>query len=189
LFIPVVLGSVREGRNSIFPAQFVLEKIKALGHETELVDFKELPLPFFDSPLVPVALKGTYPHENVQKWSKIARRADAFVLIVSEYNHSYTAVLKNALDWLYVEFEKKPFGLAGVSDGSFGGIRAIEHMRPVIENFSGFAIRETLNFFKSPTMFDKAGKLIDEAYEKRADNFLKSLVWSAEAMKPAREKK
>jgi len=188
LNIPVILGSVREGRRSIHPAKWMVEKLKAAGIQTQLVDFKEMPLPFFDSALMPLALKGRYPHDNVQKWSSIALAADAFVLIVSENNHSYTAVLKNAIDWLYREYDKKPFGLVGVSDGTFAGARAIEHLRPVIENFGALAIRETLMFGKVQDLFDEQGKLLDDAYEKRVVNFIQTLSSTAEVMKPLRPK-
>ena len=187
LNIPVILGSVREGRLSDGPAKLIVEKIKAAGYESQLVDFKVLPLPFFDSPLVPVALKGKYPHENVQKWSQIARAADALVLIASEYNHGYTAVLKNALDWLYLEFEKKPFGLVGVSDGRMGGIRATEQLRPVIENFGAVAIRETILFSEADKILDAQCNLLDASYDGKINRFIKSLVWWAEALKKARE--
>ncbi len=188
LNIPVILGSVREGRKSYFPAQFLVEKIQSLGHTSELVDFKTLPLPFFNSELMPVALKGKYPDANVQKWSEIALKADAFVLVLSEYNHSFSGVIKNALDWLYKEFEKKPFGLTGVSEGMFGGVRAIEHMRPVIENFGAMALREVVTFGKIESLFDAQGKLLDESYHKKIDSFLTSLVLHAETLKPIRPK-
>ena len=184
LNIPVVLGSVREGRKSIFVAQFIVEKLKSLGIETQVVDFKEMPLPFFNSPLLPVELKGKYPDANVQKWSGIAYKADAFVIVTPEYNHGYPAVLKNALDWLYMEFDHKPVGLVGVSSGTFAGARAIEQLRPIMENFSMFAIRETVNFGTVQKAFDDSGKLLDETYHKRVDGFLDSLAKSAELMKP-----
>ncbi len=186
LNIPVVLGSVRKERRSLYPAKYLENKIKALGHMSQVVDFVEMPLPFFDSPMVPVGLKGIYPYENVQKWSEIAKNADAFVLIVSEYNHGYTGVLKNALDWLYNEFTQKPFGLCGVSDGKFGGLRAMEQIRPVIENFGAVAIRETVPFGPVQNAFDETGNLTDESYEKKADGLLKNLVWWAEALSKAR---
>jgi len=186
LNIPVILGSVRQNRNSYFPAKFMVERLKAAGVESQLVDFKELPLPFVDSPEEPSELNKNYPHDSVQKWSAIADAGDAFVLVVSEYNHGYSGVLKNALDWLYNEFEKKPFGLVGVSSGKFGGIRAMEQIRPIIEYFGSFAIRETVPFGPAQKAFNAQGQLIDETYNKRIDGFIKSLIWSAEIMKKAR---
>ena len=187
MFIPVVLGSVREQRRSLAPAKLLVEKIKALGHESELVDFKEMPLPFYDLPTVPVGLKGIYPNENAQKWSNIAKRADAFVLVVSEYNHGYSAVLKNALDWLYMEFNRKPFGMVGVSDGKYGAMRGMEQLRQVIENFGAMAIREVVAFGPAQDAFDAEGKLTDESYLKKVDGMLKVLVEFAEALKPIRQ--
>jgi NAD(P)H-dependent FMN reductase len=184
LNIPVILGSAREGRKSIFVAKLLVEKIASLGHETQLVDFKELPLPFFDSSQLPIQLKGKYPYPNVQKWSEIAYKADAFVIVAPEYNHGYSAVLKNALDWLYLEFDHKPVGLVGCSSGTIAGSRAIEQLRPIMENFSMFAIREVVGFAMVQNVFDEQGKLLDESYNKKIDGFLQSLQKSAELMKP-----
>jgi len=78
--------------------------------------------------------------------------------------------------------------MVGVSDGSFGGIRAIEQLRQVIENFGAFAIRETVNFGMVQDKFSESGELLDQAYIKRAERFLNALVFFAEAMKKAREK-
>jgi len=183
LNIPVILGSVREGRRSEAPAKYIVEKIKAIGHSSQLVDFKELPLPFFDSALTPTALKGVYPYPNVQEWSDIAYSADAFVIVTPEYNHGYPGVLKNALDWLYYEFDHKPVGLVGVSDGTVAGARVIEHLRPIIENFSMFAVRETVMFAKAQEAFDSGGKLVDSSYDKKIDGLLKSLIQVTEVMK------
>jgi NAD(P)H-dependent FMN reductase len=183
LNIPVILGSVREGRRSYFPAKLLVQKITEAGHQTQLVDFKELPLPFFNSALMPVQLKGKYPESNIQKWSEIAYRADAFVIVTPEYNHGYPGVLKNALDWLYLEFDHKPVGLVGVSDGLVGGARVIEQLRTIMENFSMFAVRETVMFAKAQNVFDSDGKLLDEAFNKKVEGMLKSLVQSAEIMK------
>jgi NAD(P)H-dependent FMN reductase len=128
-------------------------------------------------------MKGKYPYPNVQKWSEIAYKADAYVIVTPEYNHGYPAVLKNALDWLYLEFDHKPVALVGVSDGLVGGARVIEQLRPIMENFSMFAIREAVAFRTTQNVFDADGKLLDESYNKRVDGMLKSLIASAEIMK------
>lgn len=183
LNIPVILGSVREGRKSEAPARFVLEKVRAAGHESQLVDFKEMPLPFFNSALMPVEMKGKYPEPNIQKWSEIAYNADAYIIVTPEYNHGYPAVLKNALDWLYLEFDHKPVGLVGVSNGLVAGARVIEQLRPIMENFSMFAVRETVMFARAQDVFDDSGKLLDESYHKKIDGLIKSLTSVAEVMK------
>ena len=181
--IPVILGSVREGRRSLAPAKFVVEKIQAMGHESRLVDFKELPLPFYDAPGVPVMFKGQYPNANVQKWSELAKAASGFVIVTPEYNHGYPAVLKNALDWLYLEFEKKPFGLVGVSNGSVAGARVIEQLRPVIENYGAMAVRETVMLGPIDKYFNEQGQLLDEGVHKRVEGLIQSMVWWLEKLK------
>jgi len=187
LNIPIILGSVREGRKSEAAAKFVLEKLKAGGYQTQLVDFKELPLPFYNAPTVPVVyFKTQYPNANAQKWSEIARAADAFVIVSPEYNHGYPAVLKNALDWGYLEFEKKPFGLVGVSNGTVAGARMIEQIRPIIQNFNAMSIKETVMIGPVEKYFGEDGKLLDESLHKKVDGLLASLVWWAEALKKAR---
>ena len=189
LNIPVILGSVRNGRRSEAVAKYVFGKVEAAGIQTQLVDFKELPLPFYDGDTVPVVYyKKGYPYENVQKWSDIARAADAFIIVSPEYNHGYPAVLKNALDWGYLEFEKKPFGLVGVSDGSVAGARMIEQIRPVIQNYNAMSIRETVMVGPVQTYFGDDGQLLKPELEKRVDGLIASLAWWAEALKVARSK-
>ena len=190
LNIPIILGSVREGRRSEAPARFVMEKVKAAGHTTQLVDFKEIPLPFYNAPTVPVVFyKTKYPDPNTQKWSDIARAADAFIIVSPEYNHGIPGVLKNALDWGYLEFERKPFGLVGVSNGTVGGARMIEAVRLTIENFGAVAMRETVMIGPVEKYFDDSGKLLDEALNKRVDGLITSLLWWTDALKKARESK
>ena len=187
LNIPVILGSVREGRKSEAAARFVLEKVKAADFQTQLVDFKEMPLPFYNAPTVPVVYyKSQYPDANAEKWSQIARAADAFVIVSPEYNHGYPAVLKNALDWGYLEFEKKPFGIVGVSNGTTAGARMIENLRPIIQNFGAMSIRETVMIGPVEKYFGQDGKLLDESLHKKVEGLLESLVWWAEALKKAR---
>jgi NAD(P)H-dependent FMN reductase len=189
LNIPVILGSVREGRKSEAPAKYILEKVKAAGYETQLVDFRELPLPFYNAPTVPVVyFKSQYPDANAEKWSQIARAADAFIIVSPEYNHGYPAVLKNALDWGYLEFEKKAFGLVGVSNGTTGGARMIENLRLVIENFGAVAMRETIMVGPVTSYFDDTGKMINPELDKKIDGLLKSLTWWAEALKDKKAK-
>ena len=189
LNIPIILGSVRKGRKSFAAAKYILEKVKAAGHQTQLVDFRELPLPFYDGDTVPVVYyKTKYPNENAQKWSDIARAADAFIIVSPEYNHGYPAVLKNALDWGYLEFEKKPFGLVGVSDGTTSGARMIENLRPIIQNFNAMSIRETIMIGPIQNYFDDSGKLLKpEVLDPKIEGLLKSLTWWGEALKKARE--
>ncbi|MFA5991089.1 MAG: NADPH-dependent FMN reductase [Candidatus Doudnabacteria bacterium] len=187
LNIPIILGSVRDGRKSEAVAKYIHQKVLDAGYTSVLVDFKELPLPFYNAPTVPVVyFKTGYPNENAQKWSDIARVADAFIIVSPEHNHGYPAVLKNALDWLYLEFEKKPFGLVGVSNGTVSGARMIENLRPVIENFGAVAMRETIMVGPVEKYFDDTGKLLEPGLDKKIEGLMKSLTWWAEVLKDRR---
>lgn len=188
LNIPIILGSVRDGRKSEAPAKYILQKVQAAGHDSQLVDFKELELPFYNGDTVPVVyFKTKYPNENAEKWSQIARKADGFIIVSPEYNHGYPAVLKNALDWGYLEFEKKAFGLVGVSNGSVGGARMIENLKPIIQNYNSMAVRETVMIGPVEKYFDADGNMIESSLDKKIDGLLSSVVWWAEALKQARE--
>lgn len=186
LNIPVVLGSVRTNRRSLWPAKLLSQKLTEAGHASVLVDFKELSLPFVDSDPNPSSLNKQYPYANVQQWSKVVDAADGLVLVAPEYNHGYSAVLKNALDWLYPEFNNKPVGLVGVSDGLNGGLRALEQLRPLMANFGMYDIQQTVLFRKVQDMFDEQGVLLDASVTSHIEKFITALAKTAEAMKPLR---
>lgn len=184
--IAVICGSVRNNRRSIWPAKLIYQKVLESGNEATLVDFNELSLPFVDSDPNPSSLNKQYPYENVEKWSAIADKADAFVIVTPEYNHGYSPVIKNALDWLYPEFENKPVGLAGVSDGQSGGLRAIEQLRPLMANFAMYDIQQAVGFRSVQDSFDEQGNALDEKIAKSVEKMVATLVKTAEVMRQLR---
>lgn len=186
IHIVVVCGSVRKNRRSIHVARFIHQQVLESGNKSTLVDFVELPLPFVDSDPNPSSLNRQYPYENVQRWSTIADSADAFILVSPEYNHGYSAVLKNALDWLYPEFVNKPVALVGVSDGINGGLRMIEQLRPLMANFGMYDIQQALAVRKAQEIFDVDGKLLDQKFSGQVDNLITVLLKTADAMKVLR---
>ncbi len=186
LNIAIICGSIRQERKSIFAARYAAEKVTQAGHTSTLVDFLELPLPFVNTPVPPGDLKKQYPDANVQKWSAIVDAADALIIVAPEYNHGYSATLKNALDWLFPEYRYKPVGLVGVSDGLVGGARMIEQLRTLAGNFNMFDIRETVMVRETQNVFDAQGNLVDQSYEKSFNGLIKALVKVAEVMKSLR---
>lgn len=187
LNIAVVCGSVREDRRSIGAAKYIAGQVESAGHTAELVDFTKLALPFVDTPVPPGDLEGNYPYEEVRQWAKIAENADAFIFVAPEYNHGYSAIMKNALDWLYQEFHHKPAGLVGVSDGLVGGARVIEQLRAVCGAFAIYDIKENVMFRQVQNVVDADGKLIDPSYERQVNKLVAALVKASEAMKPLRK--
>lgn len=124
--VAVVIGSTRQARFADIPAQWILKQARVRGDmEVELLDLRDFELPFFDER----ATNRWMPSENPQavRWQQAVGRFDAFIFVVSEYNHSITGALKNALDQAYNEWNRKPFTAIGY--GGVGAARAIEHLR------------------------------------------------------------
>lgn len=131
LKIKIILGTIRPGRFGERPARWIYQQLsKRDDLDVELLDLKDYPLPMFDSPMSPAMMGKKYPNELVQKWSAKIDEADAYVIVTPEYNHGYSSVLKNALDWLGPEWYRKAVGF--VSYGSASGARAVEQLRQVI---------------------------------------------------------
>jgi NAD(P)H-dependent FMN reductase len=127
--ISVIVGSTRPGRFSEKPAQWIFQHLrKREDLQVRLLDLRDFPMPFFDQPLTP-AMPGRpdFQHEVVQKWTGAIARSDGFVVVTPEYNYGTSAVLKNALDWVYPEWHRKAVGF--VSYGSAMGARAVQQLR------------------------------------------------------------
>lgn len=143
LNIQVILGSTRQNRFGDKPAHYILGELqKRPNVRAELVDLRDWPMPFFDHPVSPMRAKISEP-AIIPRWAAKVGEADAYVIVTPEYNHGYPAVLKNALDWVYTEWTKKPVGFVGY--GSTGGARAIEQLRQVVIELEMVPIREALH--------------------------------------------
>jgi NAD(P)H-dependent FMN reductase len=178
LFIPIVLGTVRQGRASENVARFVhVELQKHPQVETALIDLRGLPLPTHDAG---EAIKDA-------DFSAACARADGLVLVVPEYNHGYPGLLKHALDSNLKEYVHKAVGVCGVSAGGFGGTRVIENLLPVLRELGLVTIFWDGNFSGAQKLFDAEGKLLDEAYVARTDKFLQELIWMATVLRYGRE--
>lgn len=178
LFIPVILGTARQGRASENVARFVYEEVKKReGVETELIDIRALSFPTTDAG---EAIKDA-------QFSAQMARADAIVLVVPEYNHGYPGLLKHALDTNLKEYIHKAVGVCGVSAGVFGGTRMIQNLLPVLRELGLVTIFWDGNFSGAQKLFDSSGKLLDKAYVARIDQFLKELIWMAKVLRYGRE--
>src|ERR1700682_2794515 len=127
--ISVIVGSTRQGRFSEKPAQWIFQHLqKRDGIEARLLDLRDFPMPFFDQALTP-AMPGRAPYENevVKRWTAAIAASDGFVFVTPEYNYGPSAVLKNAIDWVYPEWNRK--AVCFVSYGNAGGARAVQQLR------------------------------------------------------------
>jgi NAD(P)H-dependent FMN reductase len=131
LKILVILGSTRQGRFGDKPARWIADVLREDPRlDVEQVDLRDWALPLFDQPKAPGYVSdGQYGHPVANAWAEKIASADGFVLMAAEYNHGYSAVLKNALDWIYREWARKPVTFVGY--GNVGGARAIEQLRQV----------------------------------------------------------
>jgi NAD(P)H-dependent FMN reductase len=126
--IGIILGSTRPNRNGEQVAKWVYDiASRRSDAEYELVDLRDYPLPHLDEPLPPSF--GQYQNEHTKAWADKIASFDGFVIVTPEYNHSTSGVLKNAIDYLYAEWNNKAVGF--VSYGGVGGARAAEHLRLV----------------------------------------------------------
>lgn len=124
--IGIILGSTRPGRNGEQVARWVLEHASRRTDATfEIIDLLDYPLPHFDEPMSP--LMGQYQNDHTKEWAAKIASYDGYVMVTPEYNHSTSGVLKNAIDYLFAEWNNKAFGV--VSYGGVGGARAAEHLR------------------------------------------------------------
>ncbi len=178
LYIPVILGTVRQGRMSGHPAHLLTEELfKRPGVETELIDISTLPLPTDNAGQ---AIKDP-------AFAAKMTRADALVIVSPEYNHGYSGLLKHVLDSCLKEYIHKAVGIAGVASGPFGGTRGIQDLLPVMRELGLVTIFWDANFANVHTLFDKNGKLLNPALIPRIDQFLKELIWMAKTLRHGRE--
>ena len=143
LKVAIILGSTRPGRLGEPVAKWVFEIAKKRTDATfELVDLKEYQLPHLDEPIPPSA--GRYAQAHTKKWAAKIATFDAFVFVTPEYNHSTSGALKNAIDFLYKEWNNKVAGF--VSYGSAGGVRAVETLRLVMAELQVATVRAQVAF-------------------------------------------
>ena len=183
LKIAIILGSTRPGRNGKPVADWVLEKASArTGAKYELVDLADFPLPHLDEAMPPSM--GQYAGEHTKAWAATIASYDGFIFVSPEYNHSTSGVLKNAIDYLYAEWNNK--AAAFVSYGALGGTRAIEHLRAIASELQIATVRQQLSFslytdFENFSVF-KPGPQHDAA----ADTLFDQLESWAGALKTVR---
>lgn len=179
LFIPVLLGTGRDGRQSEKAAHFVVSVLEEKeGVSTELVDVRSFGYQVSVPPWDP---NGTERKET--SWQKTMSRADGLIIVVPEYNRGYPGELKLALDSLYDEYDKKPVGLCGVSSGSFGGARVVEHIKPVLLELGMVPVKPAVHF-RTIESFD--GTTPDQQLVDGLDQLVVSLTWYARTFAVAR---
>lgn len=171
LTILVVEGTVRDGRNSIYPARYVTARFREEGHDAELFDMKEYDIPL----LTKTRYMTNDPHPNVEAFGQKVEAADSIVIVSPEYNHSIPGSLKNLLDHLYPEYEDKPFSYVTVSGGRFGGVRALSHLHDITLELNAH-LGPDIPVSNVADVFAKDGTLIDGTYKDTFEDFVEQVV-------------
>ncbi len=177
--LQIVIASTRPGRAGPSIAAWFTEIARAHGgFEVEVVDLKEVDLPLFDEPNHP--MRHEYVHDHTKAWSEVVARADAFVIVMPEYNHSFTAAIKNAIDYLHHEWAYKPVAFVSYG-GVAAGTRAVQALKPTVSALKMMPIGESINIPFFQTHLDDDGVFTGaEGLSSASDLMLDALAgWTA----------
>ncbi|OZM71278.1 NADPH-dependent FMN reductase [Amycolatopsis antarctica] len=185
LKLAVIIGSTRSGRFGPTAAEWFGAQARSRTEvSVDVIDLAQTWLP--DVLPGDDATEQPGPVAELSPW---LAGADAFVLVTPEYNHSFPAPLKNAIDWFYEEWQAKPVGYVSYG-GLAGGTRAVEALRPVLNELHAVSMRTSVSFPNYPDTFGTAGTPAnEERYAKVAHGMLDELVWWGEALRAQRERR
>ena len=174
MFIPIILGTARQGRYSEKVSEFMRKELVCFGLKSEVVDVRDFRLHATDrsQALLPA-----------QRLAEKVTGADALIIVSPEYNHGYPGELKLMLDMLYEQYFNKPVGFCGVSMGDLGGARVVEQLRQVAIELHMVPIREALYFSNVRTLFDDEDMINDVSYHERSQVYLDELTMYAHVLR------
>ncbi|HEX2773354.1 MAG TPA: NAD(P)H-dependent oxidoreductase [Micromonosporaceae bacterium] len=179
--LTVLVASTRPGRvGRRIGDWFTARAVRHAGFDdVRLVDLAEIDLPFHDEPHHPS--EGRYLHQHTRNWSAIVSEADAFVFVMPEYNYDFSAPLKNAIDYLYSEWQYKPVGFVSYGMTS-GGLRAVQMIKQVVTTLKMLPLNEAVTIFLRESL-DRNGALVrTDALDAAADTMLDELCRVSSAM-------
>jgi NAD(P)H-dependent FMN reductase len=186
--IGIVIGSTREGRFGERPAHWIYEIAKQRTDLAfDLIDLRDHPLPFFNEPRSP--LYGPVNNEAARLWAGKLATLDGLIIVTPEYNHGPGAVLKNALDYAYKEFNRKPIGFVGY--GGVGAARAVEQLRLIAIELQMVPVSRAVHIGMVESLgIMQQGKTFEDFphLAQAANRLLDDMSWWAKTLKPARER-
>jgi NAD(P)H-dependent FMN reductase len=184
--IITILGSTRQGRVGGGVAAWFGAIADARDDMThELVDLRDVDLPFFDASMPPAM--GFEPEDpTARAWAKTISAGDGYVFVTPEYNHGYPAVLKNAIDHIYRPWHRKPAAFVGYG-GPGAGVRAVEQLRQVVVEVEMVPLRHQVSIARAYMALDDEGRPRDPWHADDAVRLLDDLVWWARSLKEARQ--
>ena len=181
--LSIVIGSTRPGRvGPKFAAWFRSRAMSHDGFDVELVDLAQLKLPFLDEPALPRLHQ--YVHQHTINWSHMVERSDAFVCVTPEYNFGYSAVLKNAIDYLSAEWADKAVGFLSYG-GMAGGTRAVQQLKQVVTALKMVPVAESVNLPFFTQFIDTSGTVRpSDEMNRSADAMLDELARITALIRP-----
>jgi NAD(P)H-dependent FMN reductase len=181
----VITASTRPGRVGPAIAHWFAEQVPGdLDFEVEVVDLADFALPMLDEPHHPSERR--YLHEHTRRWSASVAAADALVLVIPEYNAGFTAPLKNALDYLYFEWQHKPVGFVSYGMTSMG-LRAVEMIKPVLTALRMVPINDAVSIPLRSRLSHEGDLMPDEVMVAAAHRLLVQLRSMADTLAPLRD--
>ena len=187
--ISVIVGSTRQGRFSEKPAEWILRHLKKRSDvDARLLDLRDFPMPFFDQPVSPATPgRPPYEHEVVKRWTAAIAQSDGFIFVTPEYNYGPAAVLKNAIDWVYPEWNRK--AAAFVSYGSALGARSVQQLRETAIELQLAPVHSGVYIPVATLLAHYKGGDVDAGLaqlEAPAERMIDDLLWWTAALKTAR---
>lgn len=181
LTIAIIEGTVRQARESIKVARFI--EAVARNHP----DFADVEFVFVDPQTLSFPDDGNDEATRDPRYTEIVAKADGFLIVVPEYNHSIPSSLKRMLDSEFSLYTHKAVAFAGVSSGPWGGIRAIEALATTVRKMRLVSTFVDVQFPQVQDLFDDKGQIKDPAYPERVKRTLDELIWLAKTLKHGRE--
>ncbi|HEY7145966.1 MAG TPA: NAD(P)H-dependent oxidoreductase [Streptosporangiaceae bacterium] len=184
--LQIIIASTRPGRVGPAAAAWIYKRATEHGgFDVELIDLAEVNLPMMDEPKHPRF--GEYARQHTRDWSATISRADAFVFVIPEYNHGYTAPIKNAIDYLNAEWRYKPVGFVSYG-GVAAGTRAMQMLKPVLAVLKMVPVPEAVNIpFIQQFLDDQRVLQPNEVMEQAATDMLNELASWAGALAQLRQ--
>lgn len=185
--LKIISSTVRPGRKGPTIAEWINELAIATGNfDAEVLDLGEISLPLMNEAIHPIMKQ--YEHEHTKQWSAKIEEADGFIFVTAEYDYSYPASLKNALEYLVHEWAYKPAGLVSYSAGPFGGVRAISNLKPDLLSLKVVSLAESVSIPVLDQFINEEGQFVpNEIITRSANTMLTQLVRWTRGMKAIKE--
>src|SRR3569833_9946 len=185
--LKIISSTVRPGRKGPIIVKWITDLAKASGNfEVEFLDLGEINLPLMNVAVYPIMKQ--YEHEHTKQWSAKIDEADAFIFVTAEYDYSYPASLKNALEYLVHEWAYKPAGIVSYSAGAFAGVRGVMSLKSDLLSLKTIGLGEMVNIPLVHQFINEENEFVaDEKLEKAANLMLTQVIRWAKGLKVVKE--